>query len=138
MTFHAQITKRIRRRKQRSGATIEQTRYVLNYRDPRTGARHQLFFERQKDAQAKLTELAAAVEMNTLASNAKTIAIEQVIEAWLATREGIIKPMTLRSYRQTSKLIVGPLLTGGGNVRQRNAWLGEKPEGAKFLRCWAR
>lgn len=133
MTFHAQITKRERRRKQRSGAIIKQTRYVLNYRDPKTGKRHQLFFERQKDAQAKLAEIAAAVEMNTLAPNAKSITIEQVIKAWLATREGVIKPVTLRGYRQTSKLIVGPLLAGGGDVRQRHAWLGETPEGAKFL-----
>ncbi len=133
MTFHAQITKRVRQRKQRSGETIQQTRYVLNYRNPKTGARHQLFFERQKDAQAKLTEVAAAVEMNTLAPNAKTITIGQVIAAWLATREGVIKPVTLRAYQQTSKLIVGPLLAGGGDVRQRHAWLGEKPDGAKFL-----
>lgn len=133
MTFQAQVTKRVRRRKQRSGATIEHTRYVLNYRDPKSGARHQLFFERQKDAQAKYAELAAAVEMNTLAPNAKSITIAQVIEAWLATREGVIKPVTLRGYRQTAKLIVGPLLAGGGDVRQRHAWLGETPEGAKFL-----
>ncbi len=133
MTFRAQVTKRVRRRKLRSGETILQTRYVLNYRDPRTGLRHQLFFERQKDAQVKMTEIAAAIEMNSHAPNAKTISIEQVIGAWLATREGVVKPVTLQGYRQTAKLIVGPLLAGGGDVRQRHAWLGQKPDGAKFL-----
>jgi integrase len=133
MTFRAQITKRIRRRKLRSGETIMQTRYVLNYRDPRAGTRHQLFFERQKDAQEKYAQLAAAVEMNVHAPSAKSITIEQLIIAWLTTREDAVKPVTLNGYRQTCKLITGPLLVGGGRVRQRHAWLGEKPEQVKFL-----
>lgn len=132
MNFRAQITKRVRRRTLRSGETVEQLRYVLNYRDPRTGEREQRFFERQKDAQAALAKLAAAIETNTFAPNAKAISIAQAVDAWLATREGVIKPVTLQGYRQSCKLIVGPLLVGGGQARQRHAWRGEKPNGAIF------
>lgn len=138
MTFRAQITKRVRQRKQRSGETIQQTRYVLNYQDPRTGARHQLFFERQKDAQAKLAEVAAAIEMNTHAPNAKSVTVGQVIEAWLATREGVIKPVTLRGYRQTSKLIVGPLLAGGGVSGSGTRGWARSPRARSSCQCSAR
>jgi hypothetical protein len=42
------LTKRDRKRTLRSGIVITQTRYVVNYREPRTGKRRQLFFERHK------------------------------------------------------------------------------------------
>jgi integrase len=132
VSFQAQITKRIRNRKLRSGERIKQTRYVLNYRDPKTDARHQLFFERHKDAQTRLAEIAAAVEMNVYAPTAKSITVEAMISAWLDTREGVVKNGTLRGYRQTCKLIVGPFLAGGGMARQRLSWLGEMPSGATF------
>ena len=53
MTFTASITRRDRKRRLRSGAIITQSRWVLNFREPRSGQRKQLFFERQKDAIAK-------------------------------------------------------------------------------------
>ena len=132
VSFHAQITKRIRNRKLRSGEQVKQTRYVLNYRDPKTGARHQMFFERQKDAQTRLAEIAAAVEMNVYTPTNKSISVETMIAAWLDTREGVVKPGTLWGYRQICKLIVGPFLAGGGKARQRLSWLGEMPVDATF------
>ena len=39
MTINIALTKRIRRRKLTSGEIVEQLRYVLNWRDPRTGSR---------------------------------------------------------------------------------------------------
>jgi integrase len=51
------ITRRERRRVLKSGVVVTQTRWVLNYREPRTGRRRQLFFERQRDAQAKRAEV---------------------------------------------------------------------------------
>ena len=53
MAFSATITKRDRRRRLRSGAWTLNTRWVLNYRDPKSGKRVQEFFERQKDATAR-------------------------------------------------------------------------------------
>ena len=60
MTINIALTKRVRRRKLTSGEIVEQLRYVLNWRDPRTGSREQRFFERQKEAQDKRAELTLA------------------------------------------------------------------------------
>ena len=60
MTLLINLTRRVRRRKLKSGETVEQVRYVLNWRDPRTGEREQRFFERQREAQEKRAELVAA------------------------------------------------------------------------------
>ena len=59
MNCSVNITKRSRKRKLTSGAVVEQTRWVLNYREPRSGQRRQLFFEKQKDAQAKRNQIVA-------------------------------------------------------------------------------
>ena len=48
MTFTASITRRDRKRQLRSGATVIQSRWIVNFREPRSGQRKQLFFERQK------------------------------------------------------------------------------------------
>jgi hypothetical protein len=42
MAITVNITKRTRRRKLKSGEVAVQIRWVLNYRDPKTGQRHQL------------------------------------------------------------------------------------------------
>src|SRR4051812_12562542 len=54
--FNVSLTKRDRQRKLRSGEIVINTRWVLNYSDPKTGQRTQLFFVRQKDAIAKRNE----------------------------------------------------------------------------------
>ena len=41
MTLNINLTRRVRRRKLKDGSVVEQTRYVLNWRDPRTGEREQ-------------------------------------------------------------------------------------------------
>jgi integrase len=50
MTFRVSITKQARRRKLGSGHVVVQTRYFVNYCDPKTGKRKLPSFERQKDA----------------------------------------------------------------------------------------
>lgn len=59
------LTKRERKRKLTSGAIVVQIRWVLNYREPRSGQRRQLFFEKQKDAQARRNQIIAEVETGT-------------------------------------------------------------------------
>lgn len=66
MTLNINLTRRLRRRKLKSGATVEQVRFVL-WRDPRTGEREQRFFERQKDAQERRAELVAAFDRGSIA-----------------------------------------------------------------------
>jgi integrase len=62
MTLNISLTRRLRRRKLKNGSVVEQVRYVLSWRDPRTGAREQRFFQRQKDAQERRSELVAAFD----------------------------------------------------------------------------
>ncbi len=50
MTLNINLTRRVRHRKLKDGSTVEQTRYVLNWRDPRSGDRRQQFFETQRVA----------------------------------------------------------------------------------------
>ena len=53
MQIKITLTRRVRRRKLASGTAVKQTRYVLNYREPKSDQRRQEFFERQKDAQER-------------------------------------------------------------------------------------
>ena len=62
MTLNINLTGRICRRKLKRGLTVEQVRFVLNWRDPLTGEREQRFFERQRDAQERRAELIAAYD----------------------------------------------------------------------------
>ena len=71
MPFTVNVTKRERSRKLKSGARVTQVRWVVNYKEPRSGSRKQLFFEKKADAHAKRNELLASVENGTY-SEAKT------------------------------------------------------------------
>jgi integrase len=86
MSVAINITKRERRRKLQSGAAVVQTRYVLNYRDPRTGNRRQLFYERQKDAQRKASQIQAEVTRGTYEPARKPLTIKEAVDAWLSDR----------------------------------------------------
>ncbi len=48
MQFNINITKRIRQRRYPNGIVVRLTRYVANYRDPKSGRRRQEFFELAK------------------------------------------------------------------------------------------
>jgi hypothetical protein len=62
MTLNINLTRRVRRRKLKDGSVVQQIRFVLNWRDPRTGEREQRFFARQRDAQEKRAEFVAAYD----------------------------------------------------------------------------
>lgn len=81
MSLSINITKRIRRRKLKSGSIVEQQRYVLNWRDPRTGSREQRFFERQKEAQEKRAELITAYERGSYTAERKSLTINDIIDS---------------------------------------------------------
>ena len=67
MTIRTSITRRERTRTLTSGLTVRHSRYVLNYRDPRTGKRRQLFFRSQREAVVmELTELARSCRVEPL------------------------------------------------------------------------
>jgi integrase len=134
MLHSVNLTKRDRKRKLKSGAVVNQTRWVLNYREPRTGKRKQLFFERQRDAQAKRNEIVAQIETGSYADDRnKSVTIDEATRRWLADREGEVKHGTLAGYRQSASYIIGPLLVGTPQQRCEFTATGKKPEGTRLV-----
>ena len=109
MTLNINLTRRVRRRKLKDGSIVEQTRYVLNWRDPRTGEREQRFFERQRDAQERRSELIAAYDRGVYSSSNRTVTVGDAVAAWLDTKRGTVRPITLATYAFQSRYVVGPL-----------------------------
>lgn len=66
MSFKSSITKRVRKRTNKAGEVVFHTRYVLNYKHPVDGKRHQEFFERRADVQDRQSQLAATIEIDPL------------------------------------------------------------------------
>jgi hypothetical protein len=134
MSNSINITRRDRRRTLKSGAVITQTRYVLNYREPRTGKRRQLFFERQKDAQSKRNEIIAQIETGSYAEDRnKAVTVAEVTRRWLDSRQGEVKDGTLAGYGQSASHIIGPLLAGTPQQRWQFTTTGKKPEGTRLV-----
>ncbi|KQP67541.1 hypothetical protein ASF41_07170 [Methylobacterium sp. Leaf111] len=98
-SFNISLTKRDRRRKLRSGEVVINTRWVLNYTDPKTGQRVQLFFERQKEAITKRNAIHAAVETRTYVPVREVISVGEAVSLWLEGRRGEVKDQTLSVVR---------------------------------------
>lgn len=111
MALNINITKRVRRRQQSSGKTVEQVRYVLNWRDPRTGAREQRFFERQKDAVARRSQIIAGYDRGNFTDVRHKLTVADAIEAWLAAKSSSVRPNTFASYVFQARYVTGPLAT---------------------------
>lgn len=128
MPFTATMTRRERRRQLSSGRTVVHTRYVVNFRDPTSGRRKQLFFARQKDAMAIRDAMVASIATKSLSPSAPISAttVAGVMEHWLRNRRSEIKAGTLANYRQVVQYVVGPLLLGTKLERHRYARYGVK------------
>lgn len=97
------ITKRLRRRKLASGEIVNQIRYVLSFRDPSTGARRQLFFDKLRDAErARSTAMEAPRET-------KTLTIAEVVAGWLEAKRSTVRPITFDCYEFRCGFILPPL-----------------------------
>ena len=129
MNLSINLTRRVRRRKLKSGETVDQTRYVLNWRDPRTRKREQRFFERQKDAQEKRTELTAAFERGTYSSERKTATVGDAVVAWLETKRSGVRSVTFAAYEFQSRYVVGPLAPIEARRAIIRSGVGAKPKG---------
>ena len=133
MAFTVNVTKRERSRKLKSGEGVTHVRWVVNYKEPRTGQRRQLFFEKKADAMAKRDEVLASVATGTY-SEAKThITVAAAVENWLEHRRSEVKANTFRGYEDGARLIIKPLLVGA-TARERELFTktGVKPHGAKL------
>src|ERR1700693_3483543 len=109
MTLNINLTRRVRRRKLKDGSVVEQTRYVLNWRDPRTGEREQRFFERQREAQERRAELIVGYERGALSPATRCVAVADAVAAWLETKRCAVRPITFATYAFQSRYVVGPL-----------------------------
>ncbi|KAB0264729.1 site-specific integrase [Microvirga brassicacearum] len=132
MAFEYSITERDRPRTLKSGEIVIHHLYMLNYRDPQTGARRIKSFKRKKDAQRRAAEIAAEVALGTYASKRVSLTIGEVTEHWLVNCAGNVKERTLRGYRHVAGSIVGPLLIGTPRQRADYTETGEAPAGTKF------
>lgn len=112
MTPNISLTKRVRRRTLTSGRLVEQTRYVLNWHDPRTGARRQRFFERQKDAQDARSELSLLYHEGR-ASKREDLTVGQAVESWLEGKRKAVRQNTFNNYTYQARYVTGPLPDGG-------------------------
>jgi integrase len=128
MTFNINLTRRVRRRQLKDGSIIDQTRYVLNWRDPRTGEREQRFFERQREAQERRSEFLAAWERGIYSSQTRTVTVETAVAAWLETKRGVVRPITLATYQFQSRYVVGPLARSEARRAIIRSGVGAKPK----------
>jgi integrase len=133
MTMNINITKRVRTRSYPSGLVVRLTRYVLNYRDPKSGRRRQVFFQRIKDAQKRRAELLAMAASGSLIDERTAPTVAEAVDHWLADRGGKVKANTLAGHRIVVKHISGPWLAGSRD--QRAAWIatGRAPRGVPLL-----
>lgn len=127
MGLSINLTKRVRRRKKKSGEVVEQTRYVLNWRDPRTGSREQRFFARQKDAQDKRSELVVAYERGSYSVERKNVTVADTVATWLETKRTSVRPNTFESYEAQTRYIVGPLLPAEARAAIIRSGVGARP-----------
>ena len=130
--FNINLTKRVRKRRLAEGAEVEHIRFVLNYRDPKTGKRKQEFFERQKDAQTRRNELTIAIDNGSYVDPKAAPAVAEAVKHWLADKTGKIKDSTLKSCGVVTAHITGPVLIGTLAQRIEYKSSGKVPKGAKL------
>ena len=128
MTINISLTKRVRRRKLTSGETVEQLRYVLNWRDPRTGSREQRFFERQKEAQDKRTELTLAYQRGNYSVKRGSLTVGDAVAAWLDNKRDVVRANTFGNYEFQARYVVGPM--PATEARKALVALGKRAESA--------
>jgi len=133
MQFNISITKRVRRRRYPNGQVVRQTRYVLNYRDPKKGRRRQEFFELVKDAQHRRGELLGLVAAGAYVDERTAPSVGEALDHWLADKTGKVKANTLDGYKVVARQIRGPVLAGTAEQRAAYAATRRVPKGAQLL-----
>jgi integrase len=133
MTFKANITKRIRRRKLKSGETVKQLRYVLNYADPHSGQRRQEFYETLRAAEGRRADLTTKVMSDAYVDERKVPTVDMAIDHWLSDRDGKVKANTLAGYKVVVEHIRGPYFDGP--AKDKLAWKasGKLPKGCRLV-----
>lgn len=132
MIFRPSITKQNRKRKQLDGRVVFQTRYFVNYRDPKTNARKLPSFRTQKEAQVFCNKIVSEVDSGTYSAERKSPTVKDAVENWLKIKEANVRPRTLEGYRRACAHITGPFLTGSARDRFEHTCSGVKAEGSEL------
>ena len=133
--FNVSITTTTRRRKLKDGAIREHHQWYCEYRDPLTRKRRRRAFNKKRDAEAFRNALLLKVADNSYVDERKAPTVAQAIDHWFQTKEGNVKPSTLKGYRVVANgAIRGPLLIGTKQERADYTEKGIAPKNARFLK----
>ena len=133
--FNVSITSTTRRRKLSKGTVALYPQFYCEYRDPLTRKRHRRAFNRKKDAEAFRNALLLKVAEGSYVDERKAPTVARAIDHWLATKEGSVKPSTLKGYKVVANgAIRGPLLIGTKQERADYTEIGIAPKGARFIK----
>ena len=135
MQINVNITKRGARRRYPNGVVVRLTRWVTNYRDPKTGARRQEFFELAKDAQRRRAELQSMAAAGSYVDARDAPTVAEAVAHWLSDRSGKVKPNTLAAHSIVVSHITGPWLAG---TREQRAPPTSRPAGRREACCCCR
>ena len=124
-SFDPTISKRVRRRKLRDGI-VEQPRWFVNFRDPKTGQRKLPSFETKRAAEEFREKLQREVHTGAYVDRDRAPTVSEATEHYLRDRASEIKASTLYGYRVVSKCITGPLLSGTPQQRSEYAQTGPR------------
>ncbi|ARJ66458.1 hypothetical protein WV31_12660 [Magnetospirillum sp. ME-1] len=132
--FSINLTRRVRHRKLADGTKVDQVRWVLNYKDPRSGGRKQEFFERQKDAQERRNELTVSIDAGAYTDRREVPTVAEAVIHWLADKKGKVKPNTYGAVEIVVAHIRGPVLLGTPEQRDKYRVTGKVPKGARLAK----
>lgn len=136
MTLRVNITRRIRNRRKEKGGPIvaRHERWVLNFKDPRTNRRHQEFYTRRKDAEARKEALFADYHRGaSLNPDRASLTVGKAVERWLANRKDAVRARTYRGYIAAATYIIGPVIRGTAKERYAYTLAHPKPANVEFL-----
>lgn len=131
--FNASITKQDRKRKLKDGSVVIQTRYFVNYRDPKTGERRLPSFDRNKDALEFRNKLLAGIENGTFTTTRQTPTVAEAVDHWLGIKQANVQERTYTGYLESAKNVKGPILAGTSLERAAYTRSKKKPTGSALL-----
>lgn len=126
--FNPTIGRWTRRRRNAAGKRLTDKKWVVNYRCPETGRKRRISFPTKAKAEAYRDALVAEVSGERYFNPNTNPSVAEVVEHWLETKRGTVKPQTISGYKPLLKIIVGPLLQGTPQERVHYALTGEKPK----------
>lgn len=108
--FNPTIGRWTRRRRNTAGKRVTDKKWVVNYRCPETGRKRRISFPTKAKAEAYRDALVAEVTGERYFNPNTNPNVAEVVEHWIETKRGTVKPQTISGYRPLRKIIVGPLL----------------------------